>query len=116
MGGWCWAARKRFRKSNSKVHEMDSDELMSASKAIVARNVDHHVLAATVFWDGNRSALYLTWYVDRPPSDDDEELCELSLGELLAQFTEVARAYTRCVHAQSVEDLAHLVGLVFLRS
>lgn len=99
----------------SMAHEMDSDELMAASKVIVSRNVDHHVLAATVIWDGKGSALYLTWHVDRPPAEGDEELCELSLGELPAQFTEVARADTHCAYTQSVEDLAHLEGLVFLR-
>lgn len=98
------------------VIRMDIDELMAASKVIVSRNVDHHVLAATVIWDSKVSTLYLNWYVDHDPTEDDEELCEHSLGELLAQFSDVAKAETQYVYTQSVEALANLEGLVFLRN
>lgn len=92
---------------------MNNQELLLASKVAVSRNVNDHVIAATVSWDSNLSKLVLSYYLDRDPMEDDEEQCELALGDLIAEFSEIVTAAKRCVILHSVESVTGLQGIVY---
>jgi len=95
---------------------MKGESLLWAAKVIVARNLNEKVIAATIGWNEEASNLMLTYYVDGAASEDEQELCELALTELLAEFSDVKLANSKCLDAHGVfGELGGLKGLVYLR-
>jgi len=94
---------------------MDKTELYLAGRVIVGRNLTEYVVAATVNWDAETSKLSLRYYVDRDPHEDDEDECEYSMTELIAEYPDIALASTECFRLDAIDDVRHLEGLVFIR-
>ncbi|SEL60169.1 hypothetical protein SAMN05216359_1123 [Roseateles sp. YR242] len=94
---------------------MNTEALAKASKLIAARNVNSRVKSVKVGWDAVTSKLTVAYYIDREPSEEEIELCELSMGELLAEFPEVITADTKCVDALADDDSIVLPGVVYTR-
>lgn len=92
---------------------MTNQELMNASSFIARRNLNEKVIGVTVNWDAGISKLTVTYYVDGVVSDEERELCELTLAELLAEFSDVKLADSQCLDAHS--ELGELRGLVYFR-
>ncbi|MDI3382562.1 hypothetical protein ACFPPF_16370 [Xenophilus aerolatus] len=84
---------------------METEHLLNAATLIVERNRSPNLVEAWVAWDGVTQALSLAYLTAEAPSHDDEEWCELSMAELLAEFSDVAIARTGCflvgTHAQN---------------
>ncbi len=97
------------------VTSMNIERLFFISRMFVARNVNKHVLKATISWDDNEARLCLVYYFDHPPNDDDEELCETALTELLAEFSEIRSAATQLFQASNDGEAASLEGVVYSR-
>ncbi|MET3518176.1 hypothetical protein ABIC63_005988 [Pseudacidovorax sp. 1753] len=57
----------------------------------------------------------VAYYIDGEPSEEEIELCELSMSELLAEFPDVKSADTKCVEAPADEYLIALPGVVYTR-
>lgn len=95
---------------------MNPEHLMNASRLIAKTNLTEKVCAVRVTWDSDASKLAVAYYVDGPPSEDEEAECELTMGELLAQFTDVVTADTQCIDCTAEQiDVSQLSGLVYLR-
>lgn len=92
---------------------MNSQELMNASSLIVRSNLNEKIVAVTVVWDKDALKLEVAYYVDGMVSDEERELCDLTLTEMLAEFSDVKIADSRCHSAH--RDLEQLKGLVYLR-
>lgn len=92
---------------------MNTEAHMNASKVISARNVNSRVKSVSVDWDPLASKLTLTYYINGEPSEEEIELCELSMGELLAEFPEVQAADTKCSASLPDEKLESLPGVVY---
>ena len=96
---------------------MKNEALLWAAKTITLRNLTEKTVAATVTWSAMNSKLIVTYYVDGAISDDEEELCELTLTELLAEFSDVIHADSCCINAHDkLSELPYLEGLVFQRN
>ena len=63
---------------------MDTDRLVGTAKYIVARNVPATVAAVVLHWDEAHSLVALRYYMDAPPTEGESEMCELAIGELIA--------------------------------
>jgi len=95
---------------------MDARQLMNASRLIARNNLTDKVLAVRIGWNDDTSRLTVAYYVDGLPSDDEQELCELTMGELLAEFPDIAQADTQCLdYAGRQADLRRMEGLAYLR-
>ncbi|GAB2469062.1 hypothetical protein GCM10027082_20720 [Comamonas humi] len=90
---------------------MKPEHLINAATSIVERNRSPNLIEARVAWDGSTGVLSLAYVTRKEPSDDDEELCELSMTELLAEFPDVVTAETACfiVGARAVDTVDHIV-------
>ena len=75
---------------------MDDRSLFLAAQGIIRRNLTEQVAAATVLWHPETRELILHYYCDVPYGESEEELCELSLTELLAEFPDILLAQTHC--------------------
>lgn len=96
---------------------MNSEHLMNASRLIAKTNLTDRVCAVRVIWNSDASKLTVTYYVDGPPSVDEEAECDLTMGELLAEFVDVVTADTQCLdYTKERVDLSNLEGLVYLRN
>jgi hypothetical protein len=95
---------------------MNNQELVSASRLIARSNVNEKITAVTVDWDEGIAKLIVTYYIDGLVTNDEQELCELTLTELLAEFSDVKLADSQCLVAQSkFGELSEVKGLVYLR-
>ncbi|AKU21151.1 hypothetical protein [Massilia sp. NR 4-1] len=92
---------------------MNKQELMNAASSIIKNNLTSRVVAATVDWDDEISKITLTYYINGAETDDDIEFCELSLTELLAEFSDIRLAASQCINAK--ENLGKLEGVVYMR-
>lgn len=92
---------------------MEMTSLKLAAATIVARNVSPNTSAASVEWCDSSRCLRLHYFVDAPPSDEDEGDVELSMVELLAEFPDVLKAETSMTVGHP--DHKHSGALVFLR-
>jgi hypothetical protein len=73
---------------------MEIASLKLAAATIVARNVSPNVGAALVEWTDSSRCLRLHYFVNATPSEQDAGDVELSMAELLAEFTDVLNAET----------------------
>ena len=94
---------------------MNIERLLFISRMFVARNVTEHVVKATISWDDIEARLSLVYYFDHPPNDDDEELCEIALTELLAEFSEIRSAATQSCQIANNGETASLEKIVYSR-
>jgi hypothetical protein len=75
---------------------MDDRSLFLAAQLVVRRNLTEQVAAATVLWRPETRELVLHYYCDAPYGEDEEEECELSMTELIAEFSDILLAQTHC--------------------
>ncbi|CAP45194.1 conserved hypothetical protein [Bordetella petrii] len=95
---------------------MDYQALMNASRWIAKNNLTDKVCAVRVGWDNDTSKLTVIYYVDGPPTEDEEDECEITMAELLAQFPDVVQADTECLdYAGKQAELRRMEGLAYLR-
>jgi len=94
---------------------MTNEELTLASKVAITRNISAHTVAATVTWNDDSRRLVLTYYLDQEATEEDEEQCELALGDLLAEFSEIVSAEGNCLRLQAGNDPNNLNGLMYMR-
>jgi hypothetical protein len=80
------------------------------------RNVSERVIRVIVAFAQEAQHLSVIYISDGVPSADDWEDCELTCGELIAEFPEIKSAETACVRAvdHSVGENDHEI-VVFLR-
>jgi hypothetical protein len=71
---------------------MDISLLGSVATHIVNRNATEALVSATVSWSSSSQHLSLCARYSKAPTDADLELQELSMCELLAEFSEVLTA------------------------
>lgn len=95
---------------------MKTETLQWAAKTIAARNLTEKTVAVTTTWDNKNSRLVVTYYFDGKVTDDDEEISELALTELLAEFPDVVLAESHCIDAHDkMSEIALLGDLVYCR-
>ena len=94
---------------------MNLKELASAATLIAKRNTSADVAAVSVVWDECSSKLTVAYYLDDTTSKEAQELCELTIAELLAEFTDVKLAASHYIDSQGAGDLRRLPGLVYAR-
>lgn len=63
---------------------------------IVRRNVSERVVQVHVSFDSGNGLLQLLYCTEHAPTDDDLEDCELTCGELIAEFPDIISAETDC--------------------
>lgn len=78
-------------------------DLVNSAEIIVSRNITKATLAATVAWSEADKKLTVRYYLDSPSTDEDVEECELSMCELLADYADIAKAETECIHSPNSE-------------
>jgi hypothetical protein len=81
---------------------MLQSDFKESARYITARNVTLNVAAVTATWDAATGHLHVTYHLDGPPTDDDEEERELTVAELVAEFPAIRTASSEF---GSVEDL-----------
>ena len=92
---------------------MNTGSLLNAARLIAAGNLNGDVMAVAVDWQAGGAMLTVAYYTDGPPTDNARELCELTAGELIAQFPDIASARTACLDGRGqAAALARLDGLV----
>lgn len=74
------------------------------------------MIAASVDWSDEAAKLVLTYYFDRQPTEEDEELCELALGDLIAEFSEISEAVNECIHLHPGASLSSLERIVYTKN
>lgn len=79
---------------------MNIQELVSASTAISKTNVNENVIAVGVAWDENTHKMSVNYYVDGLLSDEERELCDLTVTELLAEFSDIRSADSQCLNSR----------------
>lgn len=95
---------------------MNLTQLKNAAEWIVKLNLTDRVRAVRVVWENATSRLTVLYYVDGPPTDAEEEECEITMAELLAQFPEIKIATTQCLDcAAEPIDFSQLPDLVYRR-
>jgi len=95
---------------------MKNKALMNASSLIAKRNLTEKVISVNVNWDDECSKLVVTYYVDGIVHDDERELCEITLSELLAEFSDVKLADSQCVRVTGQSSRPeNMTGLVYRR-
>lgn len=98
------------------MKKMNTRELMNASGLIAKHNLTNSVAAVTVSWNEDISKLTVIYHIDGIASDEDQELCDLTLTELLAEFSDVKLADSYCVSTgDHFDKLEQLKGLVYKR-
>jgi hypothetical protein len=71
---------------------MIAPRMAEEARLIVSRNVTGNVAGAKVTFDGSEGHLHLIYYLFGEPTEADEEERELSVGELIAAFSEIKTA------------------------
>lgn len=81
---------------------------------IAKRNVSEQVVRVFASFDPTSDSLRLIYCTKSEPTSDDWEDCELTCGELIAEFPEIIHAETDCVSIEkcAVDD----VYVVFIKS
>jgi hypothetical protein len=74
---------------------MEQTEFVAAARLVVKRNLAPAVEAAAIEWAPAERCLKLTYFFSHEPSEDDEELCELAMGELAGEFPELLKVDLR---------------------
>jgi hypothetical protein len=64
---------------------------------IAQRNVSERIARVLASFDPASGSLRLVYCTEAQPTDDDWEDCELTCGELIAEFPEITHAETDCV-------------------
>lgn len=59
--------------------------------------------------------LTVAYDIDGEPGEEEIELCELAMGELLAEFPEVLAADTQCSNACADDASMDVPGVVYAR-
>lgn len=96
---------------------MNNHALFNAASLIAKNNLSDKVISITVTWDEEISKLTVTYFVDGSVSEEEQDLCELTLAELLAEFSDIQLADGQCVshvHSELVEQ-GQQKGLVYHR-
>jgi len=70
--------------------------LFNAATLIVEHNRSPNLIQAWATWDDAAGVLSLTYLTAEAPSHNDEEWCELSMAELLSEFSDIVTADTGC--------------------
>jgi len=95
---------------------MNEQNLFWAARTIVARNLNQNVTAAAAHWEPATSCLTLSYCLDDLNEEDSQELCELALTELLAEFPEIEMAQSQIVQGKTGDPaLEQLDGLAYLK-
>ena len=76
---------------------MDTNALARAASLIAKGNVNSSISAVRLDWNSALLRVSVLYFVDGDVSDDERELCELTLAELLAEFPEIRTAETQCL-------------------
>lgn len=76
---------------------MELDQVTKSSEFIVRRNVSERVSRVLIGFDSSVNKLRVAYYTISDPTDDDCEDCELTCGELIAEFPQIQNAETICL-------------------
>ncbi|MBP7704922.1 MAG: hypothetical protein KA105_06510 [Caulobacter sp.] len=71
---------------------MAQSNFEAEARLIVSRNLTTNVAGAAASFDAFAGHLDVTYFLFGPSTDDDEELRELSVGELIAAFPAIKTA------------------------
>ncbi|HLU04746.1 MAG TPA: hypothetical protein VKZ94_18410 [Advenella sp.] len=82
---------------------MKIQDLLHSATWIVAQNLTPNIVQARIVWNSTARILSLTYVTRKTPSDDDIDLCELSISELIAEYPDIDGAETACVVANALE-------------
>lgn len=89
--------RTLFPQTPISGDEMELAAFKKSAAFIAQRNVSERVARVLASFDPASGNLRLVYCTESQPSDDDWEDCELTCGELIAEFPEITHAETDCV-------------------
>jgi hypothetical protein len=91
---------------------LDEITLLRTAGLITRRNLADNVLGAAIEWHDDTGFLRLVYYTKGAPTEDAVEWCELTMTELIAEFTEIRTCDTECIGLAPGEKPPGL-GLVY---
>ena len=95
---------------------MEQAHLFNAAGAIVRNNLSANVKAVAVEWSGENAELKLLYYFDVAPTEDDLELQELSMCELIAEFSDIRTSKCHASVQPFIEERSQpAVNIVYVR-
>jgi len=96
---------------------MNKRDLLDNAKSALVGYLNENVKAVAVGWDPKTGNLILRYYLSRPATDDDVEMCSCAITEIIALFwKETVTAKDECVYTQEpIANLEALDGFVYVR-
>jgi len=90
-------------------------DFQKSARYIAARNLTPNVAAVAASWTASTNHVHVTYFLFEPPTADDEEWRELTVGELVAEFPVIQ---TACSSFGGVADVKSVErdDLVFERT
>nr|CAS02529.1 putative integron gene cassette protein [uncultured bacterium] len=88
---------------------MKEEDLLRASRVIVARNVTPQICLAAIAWHSSDGKLSLYYYTHQEPTDQDTGQVEITMTELLAEFPDVLKCETSCTQWFGHAAAGHIV-------
>ncbi len=76
---------------------MELANFKKAAAFIAQRNVSERIARVLASFDPDNGTLRLVYCSEVAPTDDDWDDCELTCGEIIAEFPELIYAETNCV-------------------
>jgi hypothetical protein len=94
---------------------MEANTLHLAASIVAGRNVTPLVAAVRIAWDDGLASLTVHYLVDGVITEEERELCELTAGELIAEFPDIGTVHTECYRTSSAPAL-HGQDVVYARA
>jgi len=76
---------------------MEENTLRRSAEIIAGRNISDRVLRVVVTFNSSKGQLRVVYCLASEPTEDDEDDCELTCAELIAEFPEIVIAETSCI-------------------
>ena len=85
-----------YRPIRDSGKTMDQQSLKQSAQFIAKNNVDDGVDLVIVTFDHRTAHLKVVFCLNREPTENDWENCELTCAELISDFTDIKTAETKC--------------------
>lgn len=89
---------------------MNTNELINASRLIVKNNITSNIVAISLQWNEESKNVTIYYYTSQILSEDEEELCELSLTEIIAEFSDIQSINCEYIEITTQFDRKDILG------